>query len=129
MICADTSVWVEVLREEMGPTALHFAELVEADEVVVPAPVRIEILAGAPKREFAELVDGFSGMHGLVPGEATWEKVEAWVGEAVAAGERFGLADLLIGAIAAEHGAKVWTLDADFERMQKLGFVELYAAP
>ncbi|OGT92393.1 MAG: hypothetical protein A2083_10245 [Gemmatimonadetes bacterium GWC2_71_9] len=129
MICADTSVWVEALREEMGPTALHFAELVEADEVVVPAPVRIEILAGAPKRELEELVDGFSGMQGLVPGQATWEKVEAWVGEAVAAGERFGVVDLLIAAVAAEHGAKVWTLDADFERMQKLGFVELYAAP
>ena len=128
MICADTSVWVEALREEMGPTALHFAELVEADEVVVPAPVRIEILAGAPKRELEELVDGFSGMQGLVPGQATWEKVEAWVGEAVAAGERFGVVDLLIAAVAAEHGAKVWTLDADFERMQKLGFVELYAA-
>ena len=129
MICADTSVWVEALREEMGPTALHFAELVEADEVVVPAPVRIEILAGAPKRELEELVDGFSGMQGLVPGQAPWEKVEAWVGEAVAAGERFGVVDLLIAAVAAEHGAKVWTLDADFERMQKLGFVELYAAP
>jgi predicted nucleic acid-binding protein len=129
MICADTSVWVKVLREEMGPTALHFAELVEADEVVVPAPVRIEILAGAPQHEFAELVDGFSGMKGLVPGQATWEKLEVWVGEAVAAGERFGLADLLIGAIAAEQGAKVWSLDADFARMQKLGFVELYAAP
>jgi predicted nucleic acid-binding protein len=129
MICADTSVWVRALREEMGPTALHFAELVEADEVVVPTPVRIEILAGASRLEFEELVDGFSGMQGLVPGQATWDKVEAWVGEAVAAGERFGLADLLIGAIAAEHGAKVWTLDADFERMQKLGFVELYAAP
>jgi len=129
MICADTSVWVEALREEMGPTALHFAELVEADEVVVPAPVRIEILAGAPNRELEELVDGFSGMQGLVPGQATWEKVEAWVGEAVAAGERFGVVDLLIAAVAAEHGAKVWTLDADFERMQKLGFVELYAAP
>ena len=101
MISADTSVWVEALREEMGPTALHFAELVEADEVVVPAPVRIEILAGAPKRELEELVDGFSGMQGLVPGQATWEKVEAWVGEAVAAGERFGVVDLLIAAVAA----------------------------
>ena len=129
MICADTSVWIEALRGESGPAGVHFAELVEAGEVVVPTPVRIEVHAGAPRRQFAELVRGFRGMQGLVPGPATWEKVEAWVGEAVAAGQRFGLADLLIGAIAAEHGAQVWSLDGDFERMQNLGFVELYAAP
>lgn len=129
MICADTSVWIEALRDAKGPIARHLAELVGEDSVVVPAPVRLELLAGAGRRESAELQDGFGGMVSAVPGDVSWAKVESWVHKAVAEGERFGVVDLLIAAVAAEHGAKVWSLDADFERMQKLGFVELYAAP
>mgnify|MGYP001379926879 CR=1 FL=1 len=33
---------------------------------------------------------------------------------------------LLIGALARETGSLVWSLDADFERMSGLGFVDLY---
>ena len=129
MICVDTSVWIAALRDHTTPTALHLAELVEADAVIVPAPVRIEVLAGAPKRDLAALAEGFLGLVGVVPGHPTWERVEGWVTEAVEAGHRFGLADLLIAATAAEHGARLWSRDAAFERMARLGFVELYAAP
>jgi len=129
VICADTSVWIAALRDHTTPTAVHLAELVEADEVVVPVPVRIEVLAGAPKRELAAVADGFLGLVSAVPGLATWEKVEEWVAESVAAGQRFGVVDLLIAAIAAERDASLWSLDGAFARMQKLGFVELHAGP
>ena len=129
MICVDTSVWIAALGDATGAGALHLSELVDANVVAVPAPVRVEILAGAPRRAFADLVDGFLGITQFVPGGPTWELVEHWVSEAVAAGQRFGVVDLLIAATAAEHGATLWSLDADFARMQKLGFVQLYASP
>lgn len=129
MICADSSVWIEALRDAESRLARHLAELVDANAVVVPLPVRLELLAGAPRRALADLLDAFGGLAEPVPERATWERVESWIGQAVEAGQRFGLVDLLIGATAAEHGASVWSLDADFGRMQKLGFVELYAAP
>lgn len=107
----------------------HLAELLEADAVAVPVPVRLEVLAGAPKDAVAPLVLRFRGVSILIPERDTWRTVEDWVGAAVAAGQRFGVLDLLIAAIARGHQAPLWTLDADFGRMAKLGFVDLYAAP
>ena len=129
MICVDTSVWVEAFRGGRHSVVRHLAELLETDTVSVPVPVRLEVLGGAPRRTFAALAERFAGMPTLIPDRATWETAEGWVGVAIAAGQRFGVADLLIAAIAREHQARLWTLDADFGRMAKLGFVELYAAP
>jgi predicted nucleic acid-binding protein len=129
VICADSSVWIHALREGTGAVALHLAELLEGDALALPVPVKLEILSGTPRRAQADVIDGFTGMATLTPSPVTWDTMESWIGTAVAAGQRFAVLDLLIAAIAREHQAQLWTLDADFGRMAKLGFVELYAAP
>jgi predicted nucleic acid-binding protein len=57
----------------------------------------------------------------------TWTRLDAWIEAASSAGERFGFADLLIASIAADHGASVWSLDADFGRMARLRLITLHA--
>ena len=129
MICVDTSVWIEALRGPASARAFHLDELLDTDVILLPAPVYLELLLGVSSRDRATLEAHFAALEPLVPAAAEWQRAERWVTDASAAGERFGVVDLLIAATAAEHGASVWSRDGDFERMAKLGFVELYAAP
>jgi predicted nucleic acid-binding protein len=129
VICVDTSVWIEALRGPATVAAFHLGELLETDEVLLPAPVRLELLLGVSSQDRAMLEARFAALDPLVPAAASWQQAERWVADASTAGERFGVVDLLIAATAAEHGATVWSRDAAFERMAQLGFVELYAAP
>jgi predicted nucleic acid-binding protein len=62
----------------------------------------------------------------LVPAAPMWSKLEAWIERAARVGERFGAMDLLIAGIADEHGSALWSNDADFVRMARLGLVQLH---
>ena len=52
--------------------------------------------------------------------------MDRWAIQGAEHGQRFGVGDLLIGAIARDSGALVWSLDKDFDRMARLRFVDLY---
>ena len=126
MILVDTSVWVAALRDGISHEARVLRALLDADEVALPVPVRIEILAGASKRDLPRLRRVLSALPLVYPGEETWQLIDAWLDRAARAGQRFGFGDLLIGALASESGGLVWSLDADFTRMQRTGLVDLY---
>ena len=126
MIVVDTSVWVTALRDGGSHEARVLAALLDADEVTLPVPVRIEILAGASKRDLPRLRRTLSALPVVYPGEETWTLIDGWIDGAAPKGQRFGFGDLLIGALAAEAGALVWSLDTDFARMSKAGLIQLY---
>lgn len=128
MILVDTSVWIEALRRGRSPQAEVLRALLDADEVGLAAPVRVEILSGASAADLPRLRRVLSALPMLPPTAGIWERLEGFVEKAVAAGERFGVADLLIAGVAAENGLDVWSLDDDFVRMARLGFLRLYEA-
>lgn len=51
MIFVDTSVWVEALRSAESKAARELGGLLDAGEVALSVPVRLEILAGASNRD------------------------------------------------------------------------------
>lgn len=126
MIFVDTSVWVAALRSGEGDEARYLQSLLDRDEVSLAAPVRVEILVGASRRDQPRLRRSLSALPVFYPNAATWTLIDEWVNTASFAGERFGFADLLIGVLAAQQESSVWSLDSDFGRMERIGLLELY---
>jgi predicted nucleic acid-binding protein len=125
VIVVDTSVWIAAATQPRVAAVLR--ELLDADEVTLAIPVKLELLTGIAKRDRSNFVRRFGALPLLHLSDETWASLPARIELAADAGEHFGLADLLIAALASEIGALVWSLDHDFERMERLGLVSLYA--
>jgi len=126
VIVVDTSVWIRALRAGASDEADTLRALLDSDEACLAVPVRIELLTGASRIDRPRLRRLLSALPVLYPSDDTWRVIDGWVDVAGASGQRFGFGDLLIGALAREAGSLVWSLDSEFERMSRLGFVGLY---
>jgi predicted nucleic acid-binding protein len=125
MIVVDTSVWVAALRSD-GAEAETLRLLLDDDEVLLPVPVKIELLSGTSKRHRTALRSALSALPLSYPTDDTWRLMDGWTDQASRAGAAFGVGDLLIAALAHEAGALVWSLDAAFERLGRLRLIDLY---
>lgn len=126
MIAVDTSVWVAALRDGAGAESAVLRQLLDADEALLPVPVRIELLSGTSRRDRAALRSSLTALPLAYPTDETWRLMDRWTDRASNAGESFGVGDLLIAAIAQEAGALVWSLDSAFERLARLRLIGLY---
>jgi predicted nucleic acid-binding protein len=129
MIFVDTSVWIAVQRRATSNDAGALRSLLDADLVEVALPVRLEMLSGVAARDRRAFQRAFSALPVAYPDEGTWQRMNEWIPRAADAGYRFAFSDLLIAALADERAAMVWSLDRDFEDMEKVGLVQLYSPP
>ena len=127
MIVVDTSVWVASFRDPKGTAAATLKSLIDADEACLALPVRLELSAGLAPAERTRFRRAVTELPLAVPTEDTWRLVERWIDDAADAGQRFAVVDLLIAALAHELTGLIWSLDGDFERMARLGFVQQYS--
>jgi predicted nucleic acid-binding protein len=126
VISVDTSVWVRALRSAGSREAATLRLLLDDDQAALAVPVRVEILSGASNADRPRLRRVLSALPLLYPTDDTWRLIDGWLDAAGSAGDRFGLGDLLIAALAREAGFLLWSLDSDFSRMARFGFIDLY---
>ena len=124
MILVDTSVWIAARRNP--DLARTLDSLLDADEVALALPVRLELWAGTSRKDRPAFDAAFSALAQVIPDDDTWRRMTEAIARAADAGERFAFVDMLIGVLAADTGALVWSLDSDFERMERLGLVARY---
>jgi predicted nucleic acid-binding protein len=129
LIFVDTSVWVAAFRGRDPRAARALEALLDDGLAALAGPVRLELLSGASSATHRKLRRVLGALPVFHPGLDTWATVESWIERAVAAGQRFGVMDLLIGAIAAERGGQVWSFDDDFVRLARMRLVKLYSPP
>jgi predicted nucleic acid-binding protein len=126
MIVVDTSVWIDALRQPGREEADVLRQLIDADLVALPVPVRSELLIGTGGRTRDRLARTLLALPVIYPTDDTWTTLDQWTKRAGEAGERFSMADLLIGVLASTEQALVWSADDAFRRMAALELITLY---
>jgi predicted nucleic acid-binding protein len=126
VIVVDTSVWIAALRVPKSAEAGILRRLLDADEVALPVSVRSELLMGVTGATRRQLADRLGALPVLQTTDDTWKTLDSWTEKASRTGCVFSLGDLIVGILASEAGALVWSLDKDFQRMEKLKLVQLY---
>ena len=116
VILVDTSVWVQFFRSAGSPEASIVDTLLSMGLVATCAPIRAEVLSGAPnRREFHRLRDLFVGVAHLELPHDAWTRIEEHRFALARRGHHASLVDLLIALTAHARQTALWTLDEDFQ--------------
>lgn len=120
MILADTSAWVEFLRDTRSPVCDEVDRLLDAGLAVTEA-VRMEVLAGARSDAHLRQLRGLLSRAELLPVQSTDFDLAAGLfltcrqrGQTVRR-----LADCLIAAVAVRRQVPVLHADRDFEALER----------
>lgn len=128
MILVDTSVWIAFFRGIDDAIVRRLNQLLDESQVAISPVTRLEILAGAARKDRNQLKHLLSALPLFPPPKNLWQQMETWVLEARGAGQHFSLPDMMIAVTAREEDCRIWSLDQDFARMARLGWVDLFQA-
>ncbi|MBI2164974.1 MAG: PIN domain-containing protein [Chloroflexi bacterium] len=122
----DTSVWLEFLKAGKASVRAEMNLLRSRGEVAMVGVVMAELLQGAQsQQELEQLTDWLTALPYLAETEETWARAGNLSFQLRRRGAAGSLLDLLIAALAIEHGCEVYTADEHFRRIPG---VKLYKA-
>ena len=125
MVIVDTSVWVHFFRSRGSPEHREVDRLLTREEVVMVGPIMAEILQGARSiEEFDQLRIRLAALPYVEATLETWSRSGALSYQLRQQGNPVGLVDLLISALALEHGHQIYSRDEHFERVPALKLYE-----
>ena len=117
-LLADTSVWVEYLRDGVDtPAGRLLAPALLSGDALICGPVAAELLAGTSPRDRERLSETLLGLEWVDLGRSEWLAAGRLAAELRAVGATVPLTDLEIAVAAISAGAQLATVDSDFERI------------
>jgi predicted nucleic acid-binding protein len=127
LILVDTSAWVDFFNSSSSPASTELTRLIAAAEpLAIPGVVVAEVLQGL-NRDVSRIEQYLAQWTVLEPsGFGTYREAAAIFRSARAQGIAVTTIDVLIAAIALEHGATLFTLDKDFSRIASIVRLPLY---
>ena len=130
MILVDTSVWIDFFSSNPGRAGNELRRMIaDAEPLAIAGVVVAEILQGLT-RDAARIERYLSMWEFLEPaGFSTYRAAAAIFRLARSHGVSLSTIDTLIAAIALDHGAAVFSLDKDFNRITRLTGLPLYQFP
>lgn len=123
----DSSVWVDFFSASPGPGGGELRRMIEDNEpFAITGVVVAEVLQGLT-RDVGRIERLLAECDMLEPaGFETYRRAAVMCRTARARGISPTTVDILIAAIAVEHGASVFTLDQDFSRIARITGLGLY---
>lgn len=127
LVLVDTSAWIQFFRNALSMEAKVLDGLLTAGSVATCAPIRAEVISGAPtKQEFQRLRKLFGVLTFLEPPPEVWGRIEEHRFHLARNGMQVSLVDLWIAVTADFHHVSLWTLDKDFTRIKTVIPIRLY---
>ena len=129
MILADTSAWVEYLRDTGSPTCNAVDQLLD-DDLAVTEPVMMEVLAGGRNDRHLRELRALLGRAHLIPCTSPdFLEAAALHRNCRQSGETVRrLVDCLIAAVAIRAGVPVLHNDSDYDVLARHSALAVYPA-
>lgn len=121
MVIVDTSAWIPFFNQPQSLEKREIDALIDADRLALVGVVLAELIQGCrTPRETDTIVSMLSGLRLLETTFSSWRRAGELSCSLRRKGITLPLTDLIIGALAIEHGCRVYALDPHFERMPGL---------
>jgi predicted nucleic acid-binding protein len=120
-VFVDTCIWATFFRKPNSPEHRAVSALLRLDRVALVGPILAEVLLGIRRREQADWVASRLKLAHYI--EAAWDdwRSAAELGRQLAAGgNQVPLSDLLLGVIARNLDASVYSTDPHFDLIPDL---------
>jgi len=117
-VIVDTSVWVDFLRSGRGDGSAVVEDLVRTSQAKTCGMVLAELLAGVRNAaDRTQLQEALAGLDYVEMREQTWRRAGELAADLRARGRTLPMSDLVVAALAIEHGFAVLTTDNHFRHI------------
>ena len=122
MILVDTSVWIEILKDQNGDIVRALQDRTGSEDIVLTRFNQLELLQGAKgQKEWTLLDDYLSTQYYLEASEYTWREAARIYFELRRQGITINSPiDCCIAQIALEYDSLLLHRDKDFERVSRI---------